>query len=152
MQIKLNLNGYLKVESRTRYSVWDLLGDVGGLHDGLVIFCAIFVVPFSTFSFSNDYITGKLVDDSNRQHDRAFQSSARFLGVVKKISSGANAKVDPDTLDIIAKAIRSARKFKSTIQDAIKELFCQHKRRRNIKSRMVDHMDQMLDVRQLIQS
>ena len=72
VKIDLNLNGYLKVESRTRYSVWDLLGDVGGLHDGLVIFCAIFVVPFSTFSFSNDYIKGKLVDGSNSQHDRAF--------------------------------------------------------------------------------
>ena len=115
MQIDLRLNGYHKVESRTRYSVWDLLGDVGGLHDGLVIFCAIFVVPFSTFSFSNDFIKGKLVDSSNKQHDRARQSSARFQGAVNKISSAANAKVDSDTLEIIAKVIRSARKLKSTV-------------------------------------
>jgi len=71
MSIDLNLNGYLRVDSRTRYNVWDLLGDVGGLHDGLVIFFAIFVVPFSTFSFSNDFIEGKLVDGGNKKHDRA---------------------------------------------------------------------------------
>jgi len=80
------------------------------------------------------------------------QSSARFRGVVKKISSETNSKVDPDTLEMVAKAMNSARKLKSTAEDAIKELFCQHKSRKKIKSRMIDHMDQMIDIRQLIQS
>ena len=111
IKVELKLNGYLKVESRTRYSVWDLLGDVGGLHDGLVIFFAIFVGPFSTFSFSNDFIKGRFIDVSNKQHDRTLQGSARFRGVIKKISSETNSKVDPDTLDMVAKAMNSARKL-----------------------------------------
>ena len=27
------------IEKRTRYSVWDLLGDVGGFNDGLILVC-----------------------------------------------------------------------------------------------------------------
>ena len=26
-------------EKRTRYSIWDLLGDVGGFNDGLILVC-----------------------------------------------------------------------------------------------------------------
>ena len=76
IQVEININlildGYLNVRKRTRYSVWDLLGDVGGLHDGLVILLSILIVPFSTFSFSNDFINDKFVDGSTSKRARAY--------------------------------------------------------------------------------
>ena len=50
------LDGYLIVEARTRYSVWDLLGDVGGFNDGLYLLVSLLIGPLGTFSFSKDYV------------------------------------------------------------------------------------------------
>ena len=33
----LTLANDIVIEKRTRYSIWDLLGDVGGFNDGLIL-------------------------------------------------------------------------------------------------------------------
>ena len=58
LEVTLSLNGWLKVEQRTRYNMWDLLGDVGGFHDGLFLLGSMFVTTYSNFSFKKDYFDG----------------------------------------------------------------------------------------------
>ncbi len=44
------------VQARTRYNVWDLLGDVGGFNDGLFLLCSMLIGPLSSLAFLKDYI------------------------------------------------------------------------------------------------
>ena len=43
-------------QKRVRYSFWDVLGDVGGFHDGLVLLIRIVVGPFAAHGFFLDLI------------------------------------------------------------------------------------------------
>ena len=55
--------------------MWDLLSDVGGFHDGLVLLIAFAATSFAKFNFEKDYINGKFVEGAhfdrniNMQHD-----------------------------------------------------------------------------------
>ena len=55
--------------------MWDLLSDVGGFHDGLVLLIAFAMTSFAQYSFEKDYIDGKFVEGAqsdrnmNMQHD-----------------------------------------------------------------------------------
>ena len=42
-----------EVYTRKRYNFWMLLGDVGGLHDGLLLLINLFMASISAASFSN---------------------------------------------------------------------------------------------------
>ena len=37
--VRFKLSDDIVIEKRVRYSVWDLLGDVGGFNDGLIFVC-----------------------------------------------------------------------------------------------------------------
>ena len=69
------LTGDLHVESRTRYNFWDLLGDVGGFHDGLLLVASLFMGLVARIAFEKEYLNGKLSDGAGDRHDKAFQSS-----------------------------------------------------------------------------
>ena len=43
-------------EKRVRYSLWNVLGDVGGFHDGLVLLIRILIAPFAAYNFFFDLI------------------------------------------------------------------------------------------------
>ena len=43
IEISAFIAGELYIESRMRYNFWDLLGDVGGFHDGLVLVASLFM-------------------------------------------------------------------------------------------------------------
>ena len=51
LDLKVRLDGYLQIESRVRYSYWDLLADVGGFNDGCLLLCSIFMSFYSSLVF-----------------------------------------------------------------------------------------------------
>lgn len=65
----LNINplntGWLQVESRTRYNMWDLVEDVGGFNDGLILICSLFMSFYAAFAFKADYLDGQFIDTSS---------------------------------------------------------------------------------------
>ena len=75
IEINVYLTGDLHVESRTRYNFWDLLGDVGGFHDGLLLVASLFMGLVARIAFEKEYLNGKLSDGAGDRHDKAFQSS-----------------------------------------------------------------------------
>ena len=50
------------MESRVRYTFWDLLGDVGGFNDGLILMCSLFMSGFSAFAFNTDFLNKSYYD------------------------------------------------------------------------------------------
>jgi len=76
----LQLSPDVKIMTRTRYSFWDALGDVGGFHDGLVLLVRFFMAPYSAALFFADFLkNGKFATraSSKVKHDRS--NFARFL-------------------------------------------------------------------------
>ena len=62
-----------RVHSRAVYTFWDLMGDVGGLHDALVIF-ASWVMSISTF-FAGSGLDRYLVSNLFKVEPKEIQSS-----------------------------------------------------------------------------
>ena len=62
MEIKIHMGTNHHIETRKRYNYWDLLADVGGFHDGIILLCSIFMGSISSVAFKTDYLAKKVVD------------------------------------------------------------------------------------------
>ena len=65
MSMFLYLKGVLNVQARARYNMWDLLGDIGGFYDGLIIVASILFGAYGSFAFHSDLLGGTPYDDDN---------------------------------------------------------------------------------------
>ena len=61
-RINVFLDERIEIIERTRYNVWDLLGDVGGFNDGLYLICSLLISTYSAFSFNKSIIENTFVD------------------------------------------------------------------------------------------
>ena len=50
-KLSVRLGSNIQIIERTRYNVWDLLGDVGGLNDGLHLLGSFLFSSYAAFSF-----------------------------------------------------------------------------------------------------
>jgi hypothetical protein len=64
-KVSINLGPDLIISKRTRYSYWDLLGDVGGFHDGLFIVTSLFMGAYSQLAFKINFLDGSHIDSSS---------------------------------------------------------------------------------------
>ena len=87
IQIKAFLSGELHVEQRTRYNFWDLLGDVGGFHDGLILLAEIFLGFAAQLAFESDYLNGRLLDNSGKNFKRV-HNSPQFQSLLSSVNEG----------------------------------------------------------------
>ena len=110
--IEVNLSSRLFVEDRRRYSFWDLLGDVGGFHDGLYIMCSLVMGSYSALAFKTDFINSSNVDIGDKDHDRSSRKDNKYRTQVKDtpaiqaIRKQQNCTVDPDTVQVFAWALK----------------------------------------------
>lgn len=54
----------IHLEIRTKYNLWDLLGDIGGLNDGLMLISNLFMLTYSALSFRVEWLRGQVFDSS----------------------------------------------------------------------------------------
>ena len=59
--MRVELDAIMSINGRTRYNVWDLLGDVGGFNDGLVLLGQIIMGSYSAFAYKSDIFGTQLV-------------------------------------------------------------------------------------------
>ncbi len=62
------------IEARTKYNIWDLLGDVGGFNDGLFLVVSLLMAPISQLSFVTDYLNDQIVDGSKSERQSTSSS------------------------------------------------------------------------------
>ena len=67
------------IEARTKYNIWDLLGDVGGFNDGLFLVVSLFMAPLSQLSFVRDYLNDQIVDESKSERKSTHSSENQRL-------------------------------------------------------------------------
>ena len=68
--LELRLDKTIKIHSRIRYNVWDLLADVGGFHDGMHLIASIIFGSYSAFAFKREMISKIYFDADNLESDR----------------------------------------------------------------------------------
>ena len=65
--------------NRTRYNVWDLLADVGGFNDGLLLVAKILFSSYSAWLFKKDLLGEIRIDSDSKESEKsksvAFQNS-----------------------------------------------------------------------------
>lgn len=80
--IDLILDSSVRHLTRTRYSLWAALGDIGGFFDGLGLLVRIFMGPLSAFFYINDSTKGghylPKMSSSKKGVHRNIQLSARY--------------------------------------------------------------------------
>ena len=80
------LSNDLTIEKRSRYNIWDLLGDVGGFNDGLILVCQLLTASYSALSFKTKFLASSYFDAN---HDAQRQSSNENRSTVATIMDPA---------------------------------------------------------------
>ena len=68
--ISFTLSDDIVIEKRTRYTLWDLLGDVGGFNDGLVLVLQILTSAYSAVSFKTQFLASIYYDSNSDARSR----------------------------------------------------------------------------------
>ena len=58
VKINIGFDGTVEIKERTRFNYWDLLGVVGGFHDGLFLVFSMFMHIYSKKCFEVEYLNG----------------------------------------------------------------------------------------------
>ena len=88
-KITIRLGSNIKIIARTRYNVWDLLGDVGGFNDGLHLVGYFLVSTYAAFSYKQSILNNVNVDSEalkKSSKQTQYENSVRYQTVVNKIS------------------------------------------------------------------
>ena len=96
---KIMLAKEMVIMERVRYQVWDLLGDIGGFYDGIILALFLFMGPYSAKSFANNFVdkTRFLVQDKKKDNQRE-------INLVNKWQEmQGSTHLDPHSFDIIEK-------------------------------------------------
>ena len=139
------LSDNIVIENRTRYSVWDLLGDVGGFNDGLILVCQLLTSAYTAASFRTKYLASSYFDSDNDADSRS--SPGHRITMAKLKEQDSKNIIDPSAFE---KALTSAESLK---QSFIRNLFfckCQTKRQKMLQSRVMDDMTEQLDIRSFL--
>ena len=88
-EVILKLGPTLKIITRTRYNWWDLLGDVGGLNDGLHVVGYFLLSAYASFRFKQSIlddvrVDGEALKKSSKQTQ--YENSVRYQTVINKIN------------------------------------------------------------------
>ena len=86
-----------------RYNFWDLLGDVGGFHDGLYLLLSLFMASYSSYNFKSAWLHNKTIDTDDISERFAesganFKTNDRYSSTIEKIKTiGTKKEEDEDS-------------------------------------------------------
>ena len=60
--MEIELGSRIHTEKRVRYSIWNLISDVGSFSDGIYLMCSIFMSAYSAMAFKTTYLNRSYYD------------------------------------------------------------------------------------------
>ena len=69
------------IQERRRYNLWELLGDVGGFHDGLVLLINLFLAPYAAGMFKQSLVNGDHFTKKKESED----NQRKRVGLIKHL-------------------------------------------------------------------
>ena len=137
--IRLLLSDDTVIEKRTRYNIWDLLGDVGGFNDGLILVCQLFTGVYSAVSFKTSFLASSYFDSSS--YTRGGSSHERRSTIAAIMDPNYN-RLDPSTAQTVFKrALRSAKLIQQSFLGNFLFWMCQERRKKMLESRIMHRME-----------
>lgn len=137
--LKLQLKNEIVIEKRARYSTWDLLGDVGGFNDGLMLVCHLLTSAFSAASFKTKFLRQVFFDSNSDERRRTSHENRSTISTI--MESGCD-RLDPSAPSVFQRALKSARQLNKFSFIHFILPWCQRNRRQNkFRSRVIDKLD-----------
>ena len=60
--IEIELGNRIHTEKRERYSIWNLISDVGGFNDGIYLVLSLFMTAYSALAFKTNFLNRSYFD------------------------------------------------------------------------------------------
>ena len=139
------LSDSIVIENRTRFSIWDLLGDVGGFNDGLVLVCQLITSAYTAASFRTKYLASSYFDSNNDADSRSSPGHRITMATLKEQDN--SSMLDPSAFE---RALTSAKSLKNSFMRNLLFCKCQSKRQKLLQSRVMDDMTEQLDIRSFL--
>jgi len=146
----------IQVQKRVWYTYWDVLGDVGGFHDGLLLL-GLVMGPASANHFQNDLVSGGLRDSA-----RSMELKRKSCMVAKQLNDSRDggeqdSDSDSDAKDLIRQTLidfnKHLERVKISLREIISNFFCRcvrkHKDVRSVQ-RLADFKTAQLDITRII--
>ena len=67
--INMELGNRIYTEKRVRYSIWNLISDVGGFSDGIYLVLRIFMTAYSGMAFKTNFLNLSYYDSEKNPND-----------------------------------------------------------------------------------
>lgn len=148
------MNGYMRVQERTKYSVWNLLGDVGGFYDGLFLIIGILLAPYTAAALKVDLINGRRIDVGYSSENRKIHYSSKYQNAMMEVMSFPNNSfISSNTLNFFSQMVQlSLVQVQSTFCGLLQDCCLQNSGRKRMKARVAEFMEERLDLRRIIQA
>ena len=141
----------MQVQSRTRYSFWSALSDVGGLADGLAIIVSFFVSPIAAAYYERDLIKESLIDPKHSaKHDR---KQIRLAQALDRPNNEGPILSQSNNFETLIDSIKRLKKVKMEVFELLLTCLCRsvrkHKGYKNMQ-KFVKFKSNQLDIRRII--
>ena len=117
----MELGNRIYIEKRVRYSIWNLISDVGGFSDGVYLVCSIFTTAYSAMAFKTTYLNRSYYDsdkDPNEHQDVDYRST------VDDLKQGRSNVINGSLLKVISRALEAPHKLKQSLLQNIVSWCC----------------------------
>lgn len=126
------------IAKRKRYNVWDLLSDVGGFNDGLILVGYFLTSAYTAASFKTKFLASIYYDVNSDRNNKGSRPS---------INNGV--PFDP-TAASFHMALSSAKKLKQSFLSNLLRCLCQGRRERKMNTRLMGNLRTQLDIRSFL--
>ena len=114
----MELGNRIHTEKRIRYSIWNLVADVGGFSDGIYLILRIFMTAYSAMAFKTNFLNRSYFDSDINPHE---QQDVDYRKIFDDLQQGRNKVVDGSLLKVIIRALEAPAQLK---QSFLKNIYC----------------------------
>ena len=116
--INIELGNRIYTEKRVRYSIWNLISDVGGFSDGIYLVLRIFMTTYSGMAFKTNFLNRSYFDSDSNPRE---QQDVDYRNTFDDLQQGRCKVVGERLLKVISRALKAPAQLK---QSFLKNIYC----------------------------
>ena len=114
----MELGNRIHTEKRVRYSIWNLVSDVGGFSDGIYLVLRIFMTAYSAMAFKTNFLNRSYFDSDSNPRE---QQDVDYRNTFDDLQQGRCKVVGERLLKVISRALKAPAQLK---QSFLKNIYC----------------------------
>ena len=119
--MEMELANKIQIEKRIRYSIWNLISEVGGFSDGITLICNIFMTAYSAMAFKTSFLNRSYYDSDMdpREH-----KDENYKTTVENLKQGRSKFVDNSLFNEIKRVLEAPNQLKMSLSQNIFGWYC----------------------------